>query len=430
MSLLKSCIAAVFLLVLLSGCSSRTRLMPTPHLYTIGGKQLFEELPPELKTNQVDLMYFTDRLPEKNEAGNLNYGYGRSPSAAYGSARVELGDKLSWEKLVAISTSKTDSSSRPTLEVVSVNEFGRFPATPYLYRVVGKNDTLELDPDVIAERKQIMAQGRNELVRRLALTSSNEVFVFIHGINYTFDESVKVVAGGHHFFGREGVWIAYSWPAGSRGIFNYAYDRESGEFTIFHLKNFLKFLASVQEVEKIHLISHSRGTDVLMTALRELWLELRATDRDPGKKFRIGNVVLIAPDLDFGVTMQRVVAEGLGAFYERMTIYSNANDEAISAAKILFGSWLRVGAVRQDMLSDQQRQTSRQLTNLDIISYQGSSGGRFGHSYFLSNPAVSSDLLALLRYGWAPGKENGRPLENLDGGNVWRINDAYPLYTQ
>lgn len=426
MSLLKSCIGTVFLLALLTGCSSRTALMPTPHLYTTGNKPLFGDLPTELKTTQVDLLYVTDRLPEKDEAGKLNYGYGRSPSAAYGSARVEMGDKLSWEKLVAISTKKTDGSSRPTLKVISVNERGRFPATPYLFRVVGQNDALELDPDILAERQRIMAQGRSDIVRRLALTSSKEVFVFVHGINYTFDESLEVVAGGHHFFGREGVSIAYSWPAGSPGIFNYAYDRESGEFTIFHLKNFLKFLASVQEIKKIHLVSHSRGTDVLMTALRELWLELRSTDTEPRKKFRIANVVLIAPDLDFGVTMQRVVAEGLGAFFERMTIYSNANDEAIGAAKILFGSWLRVGAVRRDMLSDQQKETLKQMGNLDIISYQGSSGGNFGHNYFLSNPAVSSDLIALLRYGWAPGKENGRPLEHLGGGNFWRIDDSYP----
>jgi len=427
---LQSTILAILLSALITGCSSRTALMPTPHLYTVGGKPLFEELVPDLKTTQVDLMYVTDRQPEKDESGNLNYGYGRSPSLAYGSASVDLGGELTWDELVTISTEKTSTRARPTIAVVSVEELGRFPATPYLYRVVGKHDSLELDPDVLAKRHQVMDNARAELERRLAQSPKKEVFVFVHGINYTFDEALEVVAEGNHFLGREGVSIAYTWPAGSEGLLNYAYDRESGEFTIFHLKNFIKFLASVPEAEKIHFISHSRGTDVLMTALRELWFEIRSSNIDPRTQYKIGNVVMIAPDLDFEVSMQRLVAEGVGSFYERLTIYSNSNDDAIGAAKILFSSLLRIGAVEQDMLTDRQRETIKQMTNLDIVSYQGGIGGSFGHSYFLSNPAVSSDIIAVLRYGLAPGRENGRPLEHLGGWNFWRIDDSYPLYSE
>ena len=421
----KSTILAVLLFILITGCSNRNTLMPTPNLYTIGGKPLFEELSPELQTTQLDLMYVTDRQPEKDESGNLNYGYGRSSSLAYGSVSVDLGGKLSWDELVSISTQKTETTSRPSIDVISIEELGRFPSTPYMYRVTGEHDSMELDPAVVADRQRVSANARAELVRRLTLTSKKEVFVFVHGINYTFDEALEVVAEGHHFFGRDGVPIAYTWPAGSKGLFNYAYDRESGEFTIFHLKNFIKFLASIPEAEKIHFISHSRGTDVLMTALREIWFELRSSHTDPGKQYKIGNVILIAPDLDFEVSMQRLVAEGVGAFFERMTIYSNSDDSAIGAAKILFSSIVRIGSVDRETLTEQQRETIKQMVNLDVISYQGSTGGSFGHSYFLSNPAVSSDVIALLRYGWAPGRENGRPLEHL-GGNFWRIDDTYP----
>ena len=51
--------------------------------------------------------------------------------------------------------------------------------------------------------------------------------------------------------------------------------------------------------------------------------------------------------------------------------------------------------------------------------------GSFGHNYFYSNPAVSSDLMLVLRYGKAPGAENGRPLGIKDDG-FWTINDDYP----
>ena len=135
----------------------------------------------------------------------------------------------------------------------------------------------------------------------------------------------------------------------------YAYDRESGEYTIFHFKQLLEVLASVPEVEKVHILSHSRGTDVVMTALRELVIAKRAAGENPREYFKIANVVLIAPDLDFGVVMQRLVAEALGPAFGRITVYVNADDDAMSAANAMLGSRLRLGELQLSRLTDQQR---------------------------------------------------------------------------
>ena len=48
----------------------------------------------------------------------------------------------------------------------------------------------------------------------------------------------------------------------------------------------------------------------------------------------------------------------------------------------------------------------------------------FGHSYFHTNPAVSSDLVLLLRYDLDPGAENGRPLTRKEG-IYWELTDDY-----
>ena len=48
-----------------------------------------------------------------------------------------------------------------------------------------------------------------------------------------------------------------------------------------------------------------------------------------------------------------------------------------------------------------------------------------GHSYFYTSPAVSSDLILLLRDNRDPGSSNGRPLIQL-GNNFWQIQDGYP----
>jgi hypothetical protein len=54
-----------------------------------------------------------------------------------------------------------------------------------------------------------------------------------------------------------------------------------------------------------------------------------------------------------------------------------------------------------------------------------SKAGAFGHDYFHSNPAVSSDLVLLMRYQLPPGAENGRPLGG-NGHGFWAIDDRYP----
>ncbi len=65
--------------------------MPTPNIYVDEQAALFEALPEEYTSTQVELIYVTDRAPETDEAGNLHYGFGRSNSLAVGTTVVDLG---------------------------------------------------------------------------------------------------------------------------------------------------------------------------------------------------------------------------------------------------------------------------------------------------------------------------------------------------
>ena len=68
---------AIFIL-LLAACSSQRVLMPTPNVYVDSDATTYEILPQELKSTHVPLFYVTDRVAEKDENGQLKYGYGRS----------------------------------------------------------------------------------------------------------------------------------------------------------------------------------------------------------------------------------------------------------------------------------------------------------------------------------------------------------------
>ena len=50
-----------------------------------------------------------------------------------------------------------------------------------------------------------------------------------------------------------------------------------------------------------------------------------------------------------------------------------------------------------------------------------------GHNYFHTSPAVSSDLILLLRDSLDPGTNNDRPLIQLDQ-NYWKITDDYLMF--
>lgn len=414
---------AILAAVALTGCAGRP-LMPTPNLYH-GAEEdtIYPGIPAEHKSNTVDLLYVTDRKPEVDDNGQLFYRYGRSPSVAFGSAIVVIGGNMTWEALVSQSV-VAERKQRLKLEIGAVTELGRFPETPHPAVLI--DEVIQRDPAVIEQAREVEAALHAELARRLAASKKKEVVIFIHGYNNDFDDAAFTLAELWHFLGREHVPILYTWPAGRGGLKGYAYDRESGEFTIFHLKNFLKSLAAAAEVEKVHVIAHSRGTDVATSAIREVFLEAEAQGLDVRAHFKIQNLVLVAPDMDFEVVLQRIAAEnmGVGNGLGQITIYTSQKDKAIGIAERLFGSLKRLGRLQASDFTTMQVESLKQISDLKLVEVQGKSD-RFGHGYFHSSPAASSDLILVIRYDKLPGAEHGRPMQP-KGVNFWVIDEDYP----
>lgn len=412
----------LFCLVFASGCTGARLMMPTPHLYSDGNAALFGELAPELSQTRAEFIYVTDRAPETDADGKLQYGFHRSDSIAVGSAVVDLGANLTWAQLVQASVTQHRTDSVP-LKLVSINEFVRLPPTPIPYTII--DGKVVDDPAVMAELVAGRTRIRQEMERRLALTPRKDVFLYVHGYRNTFADAVFAMAELWHFFGREGLPILYTWPAGYPGLFGYTYDRESSEFTVFHLKQVIRWISAHPEVKNIHLIAHSRGTDVAVTAIRELFLAARGAGINVRQRFKLANVVLAAPDLDISVVSQRIVAERLGLDVGQTTLYASPQDRAIGLAERLFASPRgRLGKLDMSELTEQEVKSVQANTkNISIVNFRGDSEG-YGHSYFRTNPEVSSDLILLLRYGYKPGS-SGRPLEPI-GPSFWRIPPGYP----
>jgi esterase/lipase superfamily enzyme len=424
----RTCLFFVFAL-LLAACSGQRVMMPTPNIEVNPEKDHYAELHPELKSTEVPLFYITDREPERDENGNLEYGYARSHSSAFGTTVVDLGEDISWEELVEASRTQQRLKKVP-LSRSELIEIARAPETPMPYTEI--DGEIVPDPETEAALDAAKETFRKEIVRQLDLTPRKEIFIFVHGFHNDFNDAAYAMGELWHFMGRIGVPIVYSWPAGHPGLFGYTYDRESSEFTVFHLRQAIKVLAAIPEVERINIIAHSRGTDVATTALRELTIGARARGELPREKYKIHNFVLAAPDLDAQVAQQRMVGDHLAYSANRFTVYTSPADRAIGWSDKLFDSPVgRVGNISPETLSPSIKKILRYgHKNFAIINFQSdvdksdSGADGFGHSYFRNATTVSSDLVLMLRDDLDAGTP-GRPLESL-GYTFWKIPPGYP----
>ncbi len=412
-----------FLLLLVfwvSACSTSHPLVPTPNIYTGEGAYPAEEIPHDLRTTSLDFLYVTDRMAEQDDKGNLLYKAKRSEAMAVGEISVDYGKDISWTELMDASQSQK-RKKKILLEISRTTELVKFPSTPLRFGMMdGKIVVLEPDATEYADAE---TEFQTLLKDRLEGASRKDVVLFVHGFNNRFDEAGLALADIWHFSGRIGVPIFYTWPAASGGFFGYFKDRESGEFTIFHLKELLRMLSRAEGLENIHIIAHSRGTDIVTTALRELVIEARAAGMSPRKKYKIKNLFLAAPDMDFSVVGQRLIAEKFGPAIGQITVYMNGGDSALSFSQFLM-SGLRFGRLNSDALTTQEREIFTRVKNVSFINVKGVSSF-FGHDYYRTHAGVLSDIAVTIRQNTQPGTES-RPLI-LDRGNFWILPKDYLL---
>ncbi|MGH7177531.1 MAG: alpha/beta hydrolase [Tepidisphaeraceae bacterium] len=406
-----------------AGCTARTSLIATPNL-DLGtqGREAFASVPRGQQAAEMTILYAADRAVRETTAVGPKYGADRSGSLTVGEAVVGFDPPLSWDELVNVSTSR-ERRGHQYVEVKSAAEFGQLAAS--LGQMEVRDGRYQLTPEVREEIARTQATLHKLLGQRLEGASRRDVYLFVHGFNNSFDDAILRLAQVWHFMARAGVPVAYTWPAGRGGALGYAYDRESGEFTVYHLKRFILAIASCPDVQRIHIIAHSRGTDVVVTALRELNIEFKARGLATREQLKLENLVLAAPDLDADVFEQRFAIEDLHLVAARTTVYLSKEDMTLAFSNWLFGGRRRLGNLTTDEFSPDARRKLAALKNFCLVDCRVS-GYSTSHDYAFSHPAVLSDMIVLLRDSKSPGADNGRPL-NLQSEGVWIIANDYLL---
>ncbi len=120
---------------------------------------------------------------------------------------------------------------------------------------------------------------------------ANDVLVFVHGFNTTFEISMQRLAQIDHDIDLPSTSILYAWPS-SNNLISYIHDLDSTTFAKDGLVELLDGLAA-SGVNRIIVVGHSLGARLAMEAVRELQIT-------QNQRFfnRLGGVVLLSPDID------------------------------------------------------------------------------------------------------------------------------------
>jgi esterase/lipase superfamily enzyme len=399
----------------LSACTAGITLAPPPNLYLEGRNYPADQVAASLRTSTPDIFFVTDRVPDEG-----SYGSDRSNSMAFGAATVEFGRDLVWDQV--IERTHTDSGRRFSgLAVTDISEVVRFSDTPLPYeRRDGRLRHLDSATTLYDRQK---SQFQDAIRNKIRETGNRRVLIYVHGFNNDFEDSVTALANLWHFSGRETIPVAFTWPSGNGfGPLGYFRDRDSGTFSVHHAKEFLRMIIEMPEVEQIDLVAHSRGTDVITTALRELMIFARGQGQHPKLALKTGTLIMAAPDLSIEIVRQRLQAERFSEAFEQINLYNNPADFALQLSGYLTGS-KRLGSLKdEDFLPREVAQLQKQAL-VHFIRVENIRGA--GHSYFRNNPAVLSDIVLALRTRAFPGGTL-RPLEQHDSG-VWLLHPNYPL---
>ncbi len=216
--------------------------------------------------------------------------------------------------------------------------------------------------------------------------------MFVHGYNNTFSEGLYRQAQMEHDFKTPAVEVHYSWPSAADPRL-YLYDRDSAFFGRDGLDSLLRTLAR-SRAERIVLVAHSMGAQVVVEALRQM-----ALTGAPAVFGKLSAVVLLAPDVDvdlFHSSLRPLVALDLPWF-----IFVSSRDRALRMSSLVRGQRERLGS-----LSDLEGVADLQVTVIDLSDV--TSLDRLGHQTVAQSPVMISLIQGIGAYGPAILKDEDR----------------------
>lgn len=333
--------------------------------------------------HEVELYFATNRLPSGENDPD-------EPTSQFTS--TDDGSTITWgTALVSIPL----SHERGQLETQGRVSSWFFEPNPEKYVLLQELTPMTRD-DVLGMIRGELASGDSD--------TSDDILLYVHGFNTSMEKAARRAGQLTFDLEWEGPSVFFSWPSKGRAV-AYVVDRSTAERSELPLAEVLGDLAS-EEADRIVIIAHSLGTQVLTQAM------LHLHNTRPELSAKIDTVVLAAPDIDARLFSQQVLPmfQDLRDSTE-VTVYASSEDTALKASR-------EVNGVRR--LGDSEGGL-QPMDPLKLIDATGAESDFFGHTYIGDNVQIVDDVARMILLGEGPEVR-----ETLLGvpeptGPTWRI---------
>jgi esterase/lipase superfamily enzyme len=234
----------------------------------------------------------------------------------------------------------------------------------------------------------------------LARTRSRDILVFVHGYNSSFEDAAVRLAQLVADMGFDGTAVLFTWPSAG-ALSGYIRDQQTARNAGWHLLHLLRDQLPLAQPDRIHVIAHSMGSEVLSKAMSLI----QRSDSLP----RLAQVVFAAPDVDARI-FAREILPVIRDRAQGVTLYASSDDDALRASRVLNGV-LRLG------LGGDSLTVLDGMTTVDATRVRGDV---LGHTLF-GNSALLSDLHAVLTEGRTPAERRLLQVRRGDGSVFWRF---------
>ncbi|MEL6287922.1 MAG: alpha/beta hydrolase [Pseudomonadota bacterium] len=343
------------------------------------------------KFDTVEVLFGTDReviRADRSDAENVSFGAGRARKLTLGASTVSI-PKDHTPGLI----------ERPwEVSVFSITLY-RQKEDPAKHFTVQKLGILD-EPAFIAAANAALDGGGED---------AGTAVVFVHGYNNDFESALFRTAQLAYDMRFTGAPFMYSWPSAA-GYTTYEYDQQSARQASDHLRAFIEIVARKTQAQKVHLVAHSMGNDVLMEALRELRFRYGTQE-----ELKLSQVILAAPDVDRDVFKR--LARQIRGISDGVTLYASANDRALQISRTYAGGIARAGDVPED--------GPVVLPGVDTIDVSETQQAFLSanHNSFAEASELVKDISALVRTGVRPPARRTPSLVAVPSGaaTYWRF---------
>lgn len=227
----------------------------------------------------------------------------------------------------------------------------------------------EVLPDIATLRRDLPHKG-----------PLRETVVFVHGYNVTLSDGLYRLAQMTYDFSTTNPAVLFSWQSAGdpRG---YVYDRDSVLFARDDLETLLRQLTPTSN-DRVTLVAHSMGSQLVMETLRQLALKQNRTTLS-----RISAVVLMSPDIDTDLFRRQATA--IGDLPQPFFIFVSSNDRILGLSSILTGRKQRLG-----VLDEPSEVAGLKVKVLDFSALSRDAGT--SHDVATTSPAAISLIDGLL----------------------------------